>query len=41
MKGKFRRKVVYRRKFCVLKEDRKKGGNKEVETKIQADASSN
>jgi len=31
---------VYRSKGCVMREDRKKGGNREVETKIQADASS-
>ena len=31
---------MYRSKGCVVREDRKKGRNKEVETKIQADASS-
>jgi len=31
---------VYRSKGCVVREDRKKGRNKGVETKIQADASS-
>ena len=31
---------MYRSKGCVVREDRKKGGNKGVETKTQAYASS-
>ena len=31
---------MYRSKGCVVRQDRKKGGNRKVETKTQADASS-
>jgi len=34
------RKVVYRSKGCVVREDRKEGENKRVEAKTQAYASS-